>query len=319
MSNEGEDRAVYEEISEKRRKLVLFILDAVIFGFVLSALSWVIPIFVPSSWASIILALCILLLIFLGWLTFKLIVPPMRIRETVFCCFIQNMKEGSVVVLDLPVWYQFSVVGAEAFTQLVERKPEYKEKLKESLDPKDKILRDFGIFAIIEWLAHLGAISISFAGYRRPPPVVIYKGLRKVGELPKGLLEENVFLSSIQPTFPISIPKNVRIQLENGAVILNDRLMKITIAVNFSSWSRGVDLRLQHLLHISDEERMNYGTMVGRITFDAEFKAWSMFSPKADKYYTFAKEMLENLRLNYGWSEYIEDLKESVFWKHILK
>jgi len=306
-----------EEISEKRRKLVLFILEAIGFGFVLSALSWVIPIFVPSSLAPLILVLCILSLILLGWLTFKLIVPPMRIKETVPCCFIQNMKEGSVVVLE-PVWYQFSEVASLAFTQLVERKPEYEEKLKKPIELKDKILRDFGIFAIIEWLAHLGAVIVPFAGYKRLPPRVIFKGEREVGELPKELIDENAFLRIIKPTFPISIPKNAKIQVENGAVILNNPFMKITITINFSSWRRGFDLRLQHLLHISDEERMNYGTIMGAITFDAEFKAWSMFYPNPDKYYTYAKDMLENLRLNYGWSEYIEGFKESVFWKHHL-
>jgi len=288
-------------------------LDAVIFGFVVSALSWVFQVFVPISYVVIILGICILCLMLSGWLTFRLIVPPMRIKETVLCSLIQNMKEGSVEILE-PNWYEFSVVAASAFTQIGQQKPEYKEKLKTAIDLKDDVLRDFGIFAMIEWLTKLSTIIISFSGYRRTTPRVIPKGI-DTGNLPKELTEENVFLKNIEliPP-PINIPK---IRVENDTIILNNPPMKISITINFHSWRKGLDLRIQHLLQIPDKERENYGTISGQIIFDAEFDWWSIFSRRADEYYILAKKMVENLRCSYGWSEYIEDLKESFFWKHL--
>jgi hypothetical protein len=306
-----EDMVLSTEISEKRKKLFLFILDAVIFGLVVSALSWVFQILVPFSYVLIILALAIFFLLLSGWITFKLTVAPTRLKDTVSCCLIQDMKEGTVVIL-FPNWYEFSVVAAKAFKMIGDQKPEYKDKLKTAINLEDKVLRDFGIFAIIEWLTKLSTITISFSGYRRTAPRVIPEGI-ETGKLPKELMEKNVFLSNIEPMLPINIPK---VQVENGTVVLNKPPMKISIDMNFHSWRKGLDLRIQHVLNISDKEQKNYGTIAGQIRFDAEFKWWSIFSRKADKYYTLASEMLENLRCNYGWSEYIEDLKESLYWKH---
>jgi len=116
----------------------------------------------------------------------------------------------------------------------------------------------------------------------------------------------------------LNLPEKTKIRVENGVVILDYDLMRITLKIIFNGWVRSVDLRVRHLVDVSKEDLEHCGIISGIISFNAEFKFRSIFSRNADTYYAYSKRMLENLRCNYSWSEFIKNAKEQVFWKHML-
>ena len=316
-----------EEVSKKRRELILFIFSAVIFGFVLSILSWALPYFIPS-WLSPLntLIISLFVLILLGYFSFRLIIPPLQIKDIVDFCLIQDMKQKSIFN-STGIYYTFLSHADHAFQELKKKNPEYNEILGKPLKFEDKILHDLMIYLIIYWLVILPAFVRIFAFRRSPRPPRLYFDIEEkmknvhIKYYAKNL-KDNIFLniSSIREMIKtIRLPRNMKISIEENKIVLQNRYIKITITFAFYEWFRGIDLRLQHFLNLTDEETKTLGTLVGGIHFEAKFKPWAILIPSADKYYYFAKEMLKNLHDNYSWSACLEDLKESLLWKHLLR
>ena len=157
------------------------------------------------------------------------------------------------------------------------------------------------------------------SGIGRPPPCTIFEGKSENVQLSEEVLEQNIFLKNLHESsiLPLNFPKKTKIQVKNGEVILDHKMMKITIAIMFNQWLRGLDFRINHLLNIHDEKDEQYPTISRTIIFKADFKLRAIFSRKADNYYDYVKKMAENLRSNYGWSRFIENLKEAAYWQHI--
>lgn len=284
----------------------------------MSSFFWAFEAFIPKESTIVVLVIALTLLVVLGIITFKLIVSPTRIQENIPCVLVMNLAEGSIEIFD-PVWYEFSMVAALAFSGITEKFPEYKEKLKVTLDLKGKTINDFSVFAIIELLKKLSASVICLSGYGRSFSPIIFKGKQPAYNLPKEVIDQNLFLTSVESPFPLNLPENTTLRVENGAVILDHNLIKIVLKVNFNQWWRSVDSRTMLLLDISKENLDNYATIRGFISFNAAFKFRSIFSRNANNYYNYSKNMLENLRYNYSWTEFLKNLKEYVFWKHVLK
>jgi hypothetical protein len=315
-----------EEISKKRKELVLFIFSAVVFGLVLSFLSLSLPYLIPE-WVSpsAMFIASLFALVLLGLISFKLIVPPLQIKEVVDFCLIQNMEQKSIFTPIKP-YYNFWFDAGIAFGDLVREKPEYEELLEKPFELRNEVLRDLVIYLLLCWLSQLPASTIIF-DFRRPPaPPKLYSDenekMRNIHVSYFANNLKNVFLeipSLRESVQVIRLPRNMDINVEKDKITLWNRYVKITLTFAFYRWFRGIDLRLKRLFSLTDEEINVLGTLFGGIQFEAQFKPLAMVMPTADKYYSFAKDMLENLRRNYSWSACLDDLKEFIFWDHTLK
>ena len=74
-------------------------------------------------------------MLILGIVAFNLIVSPTRIHEKMSCVLIQNMREGSIEIID-DIRYEFSFVAGSAFYQILNVFPEQKDKIKQPIDLK---------------------------------------------------------------------------------------------------------------------------------------------------------------------------------------
>lgn len=125
--------------------------------------------------------------------------------------------------------------------------------------------------------------------------------------------------NKIGSPIPINLPEDFTIKVEKEALILDHKIMKITIKVIFNSWVRSIDARSKLILDIPQDEKNNYATISGSISFKAEFKVRSIFSRDTEKHIEYVRNMLTNLKSNYSWSEYLKSLREYAFWKHMSK
>lgn len=266
-----------------------------------------------------ILIVAIYFIVILILVVFKLIVSPTKIDEVMSCVMILNLTEGCPEMFD-PVWYQFSTVTCEAFSGIVSIFPEIRTQIKKSSGLKSDFLADFGFYALVEWIKHLQSTTISFSGFGKNSNPLRFKGKLPAYKIPKEIKDTNIFLKNdIGSPFPINLPENITIEKEKGALVLDHKFFKITIKIIFNQWIRSIDSRTSLILDKDKDEKTDYATVSGVISFKTDFKIWSVFSNDSKNYEIYVSNLLENLRLNYSWSEYLNSLKEYAFWKHMLK
>lgn len=290
-----------------------------LFGIVISVFSWALQTFLKTDWAIIVLIFTVSFIAILIVVVFKLIVSPTKIDEVMSCIIILNLTKGCPEFFD-PVWYEFSVIACEAFSGLTNKIPEIENKLKEFPDFKDKVFIDFGTFAIIEWLKKLQSPSNSFSGFGKNNYPIRFRGKLPAYKLSEKIIDENIFLKNeIGTPLPLNLPENMNIEVKDGALVLNHKIVKIIIKLIFHQSVQSIDNRTRLILEIPQDEKSDYVTVSGVISFKADFKFRSTFSRNADEYHGYVRNMLENLRAKYSWSEYLKNLREFAFWKHILK
>jgi hypothetical protein len=254
-----------------------------------------------------------------------LIVTPQVIDESVSISLIHDVKRGLFVNL-MPNQYALSKIAAEGFSRVCSREDKYNDFLHESIDIIDfdnEIWKDFWLYVTVNWLTRLSVTELHFTGLRKHPPKIDINWL-ETAHIPKELKQSNIFMKYVAGKHILSyaylIPfETLKFKLEKNQVIIKYTPMKITISYRLTQNISGIDLRISSMLGIPQKDLSNYETISGFIRFKAEFGAKSIFYRKSDKYYVLAKQLLENLRANYGWNEYIEDLKEYVYWLHVCK
>ena len=252
-------------------------------------------------------------MLILGLVIFKLIVTETKIHETMPCLLIHNMKMGTINSLLAFTYYRFSIIASHAFQF------SGKNRLKQELKLGDELLKQFCVYAIIGWLKISSASFSHFSGYGENPSKVVFDGKTVTHSLPKTLIEQNIFLKSIKSMFPLNLPEKATIKVENGSVILDYKLMQITISIKFNEWLRGLDSRMKYLLNIPKKNVNDYAMLSGIISFETKFKFRSIFSRDGDRYYIYSKKLVDNLRCNFSSSNLLENIKEAAFWKHINK
>lgn len=312
------------DISRVRNNIALFMLSSVVFGVVLGFLSWSISQILPS-WvrAEYVLVLSILSLLLLGYVAFRLIIPPMKIDYAVDCYLMQSMKTGDLLT-PITMYYPFSFVAANAFQELGKALPEYKDLLKQPLDLQGVPIKHFMLYSILAWLSKLPAATV-FAAYRItvPRPPRIYQDPKeKMQTVHHTLYARN--LSNIFVGVPslreslvshLTLPRSMRLDIKDDKVTLRNRYLRIEISYQAYQWFRGLDARLLNILAIGKEEMESYGSVSAVIRFQASLSApWTLL-PKANVYWNFAIDVLENMRVEYSWTTMMNDMKEWLTWE----
>jgi len=315
------------EVSKAKENIILFMLSSVAFGVVFSFLTWALPSLIPA-WFSPLIALIISLvaLVGLGILVYRIMVPPLVIRDSIDCYLVHNMKKGTVIFpssLNYNYWFSAS----SAFGQLAESKPEYKNVLNSNIDLQSNIFKQFLLYAILAWLGKLPSISLfsTNRNYVPSPPKIFSDITEKMKRIHYAFFTHKISNEFVKiPNLMmflhfIMVPRSFNISIFDDKVILKNNYVTIEITFRTFSWFNGVDLRLRDLLKIPDNEYEDYGSLSSVIIFNAKLNPIYALFPKADKYWNFVKDAKENLRLEYGYSALLDDLKETLVWKNLTK
>jgi len=316
------------DISETRRNIVLFMLSSVVFGVVLAFLSWSIGYLVPS-WLSPwhVLFVSVASLLALGFVAFRLMIPPLRVTDTIGCYMVQDMKTSQVLSPSL-VHYGFWHVAAYAFQELIKADLRHSDFLRQPIDLDSKLLRQFMMYAILEWLGRLPAVTM-LAALRTRVPILprIYRDrnekMRDIHPLYYTRAISNSFLNvqSLKDAAlpPIRLPRNMKLEVSDKRVVISNRYVRIEITPEVYQWSRGMDLRMQKMLKLTDDETESLGSLSAAIRFDARLSLHYAIFPRSEKYWEFAKDALENLRAEYDWGLFLEDVKEYLTWESLTR
>jgi len=316
------------EISETRRNIVLFMLSSVVFGIVLAFLSWSIEYLIPS-WLSPwhILGISVVSLLALGFVAFRLMIPPLRVTDTIDCYMVQDMKTSLVLSPSL-VHYDFWHVAAYAFQELIKADVRHSDFLRQPIDLHSKLLKQFMMYAILKWLGRLPGVTMLAALRTRVPiPPRIYRDrnekMRNTHPLyyTKAICNSFLNVQSLKDTAwpPIRLPRNMKLEVSNERVVMSNRYVRIEITSEIYQWSRGMDLRMRKMLRLTDDENQSLGSLSAAIRFDARLSLHYAIFPRSERYWEFAKDTLENLRAEYDWGLFLEDVKEFLTWESLTR
>lgn len=314
-----------QELAKTKKDVVLFVLSSLVFGLVLSFLAWAIPSFIPQWFSpSYVLFGSIVLLLILGLIAFRLLVPPMKIQDTAQCYLAYDMEKNETLYSEM-LNYDFWNIASMGFYELRTSKSEYKDALQHQLDLRGNLLKQFMIYSIVNWLTLLPATTL-FASYRTkvPSPPRLYQDPNQkmrtipyasyIGEVKNEFLELPFFKA--RSLSSIKLPRSIRLQLNENGVTLRNRY--VTIMIGFQAYQQiaGVDLRIEKLLGL-EKGKNRVMSISAVITFDAKPNAFWWMLPKANSYWNFAKETFENLKGHYDWGCLLDDVKETLTWKKL--
>lgn len=314
-----------QELAKTKKDVVLFVLSSLVFGLVLSFLAWAIPSFIPQSLPpAYVLIGSIVLLLILGIVAFRLLVPPIKIQDAAQCYLAYDMEKNEPLYSEM-LNYDFWNIASMGFYELRTSKPEYKDALRHQLDLRGNLLRQFMIYTIVNWLTLLSATTL-FASYRTKVPDAprLYQDPNQktrtipyasyIGEVKNAFLELPFFKGTSLSN--IKLPRSIRLQLSENGVTLRNRY--VTIVIGFQSYQQiaGVDLRVEKLLGL-EKGKNRVMSISALITFDAKPNAFWWMLPKANSYWNFARDMVENLKGHYDWRCLLDDVKETLTWKNL--
>ena len=315
------------EVSDAKKNIILFMLSSVAFGIVFSFLTWALPSFIPN-WFSPQLGLVISLiaLVGLGAVVYRIMIPPLVIKDSINCYLAYNLKNGTVLSpISLNYHYWFS--ASYAFDELSKTKPEYKSMLNSNIDLENIIFKQFMLYAILSWLSKLPSVSL-FSANRNFVPAApklysdVNEKMKRIHHafLTNKITNEFVKIPSLITLIPyIMLPRSFILSVFDDRMIIKNNYVTIEISFKTYSWFRGLDIRLCDLLKIPENEYENYGSLSSVILFNAKLNPIYALFPKADKYWNFVKDAKENFRLEYDYPALLDDLKESLVWKSLTK
>jgi hypothetical protein len=315
----------YQDLGKPKKDIILFAFSSIVFGIVLSFLAWAIPFFVPS-WLlpSYVLTASIILLLILGGVAFRLLMPQIRIQDAVDCYFVYDTKRNEVLYSTM-LNYGFWNVASEYFHKLMSSKSEFKDLLRRPLDLRDNLLMQFMIFAIVHWLV-LIRYTTFFEANRLAiaiPPRIFHSSeeMQRIDYTTFSL--KNVFLelntAKGGPLSSVMLPRSVRLEVTEDGVTLRNRYLTVALGFYLLQQSPGVDVRIENLLGLEKGNAGRYYGISAAITFDARLNTFWWILPKAKTYWTFAKDLNNNLRVQYGWSLMLNDAKEALIWETLTK
>lgn len=315
------------EVSEAKKNIILFMLSSVAFGVVFSFLTWAFPFLIPNwfspQWGF---GISLIVLIILGIFVYRIMIPPLVIKDTVNCYLAYNLKTGNVLS-PISLNYHYWFTASYAFDQLANVKSEYRTILNNNIDLESSIFKQYMVYAILSWLGKLPSISLFSANRNFVPaaPKIFADTNEKMKRIhheffTNEIKNEFVKIPTLKSLFHyIMLPRNFSLLVADDKVILKNNYVTIEISFKTYSWFRGMDLRLCDLLKIPENEYENYGSLSSVIIFNAKLNPVYALFPKADKYWTFVKDIKENLRLEYDYPALLSDLKESLIWKSLTK
>jgi hypothetical protein len=109
-----------EGIQEKRKELLLYFLDVIIFGVIVSTLFLGFESFLRNIWSNDILFVIIGFLVILGLIVFKLIVTPTKIQEKMSCALVHNRLDGIIEYIH-PIMTPLSVLAHNTFEEITKK------------------------------------------------------------------------------------------------------------------------------------------------------------------------------------------------------
>ena len=312
-----------DKTSEARKRLGLFILSSVLFGVAVGLFTDSLPVLIPASIMPYVLIAAIMAFIILGFVAFKIMLPPLTIKDSIYCYLLYDKQTGQPILLN--VNYPFLTNTYHALEELFKTNPNMKTKL-QNQQLQSTIFKDLIFYSILSWIGDIVNRTHIFYAMRSdaPRPPKLHYDTKRVHEFNmKEIIAplNNMFtqVPQLQSMFAMAkLPKGMNISIKEDAVILHNWYVKIHMSFRLgASGLQGHDLRFAQLLKIEPAKNQNIAFQVAFINFEASFNSLTMLFPQSDLYWDYTQELLKNLYLNYDAESLLKDIKDGLIWKKL--
>lgn len=313
-----------DKTTEARKQLGLFILSSVLFGVAVGLFTDSLPMLIPASITPYVLIAAIMAFIILGFVAFKIMIPPLTIKDSIYCYLLYDKQQGQALIFSNSN-YEFLTNAYYALEELFKVNPDRKTEL-QNQDILSPIFKDLIFYSILSWIGFIvNRRHIIYAMRSEVPrPPKLHYNVKRVHEFSmKEMITplDNIFtqLPQLQLMFNMAkLPKGMNIDIKENEVILHNRYVKIAISFRLGAGGlQGHDIRIAKLLKIDPKRNHNIAFQASFINFEANFNPLTMLLPQSDLYWEYTQELLKNLYLNYDIDAVLKDIKDELIWEKL--
>lgn len=313
-----------DKTSEARKRLGLFILSSVLFGVAVGLFTDSLPVLIPASIMPYVLIAAIMAFIILGFVAFKIMLPPLTIKDSIYCYLLYDKQQGQPLFFN-DTSYEFLINAAFALKELFKANPNKKTEF-QNPSVQSPIFKDLTFYSILSWIGSIVNVVYIFYAMRSdvPRPPKLHSDTKRVHEFSmKEMIAplNNMFtqLPQLQLMFNMAkLPKGMNIYVKDDKVILYNWYVKITMSFRLGNGGlQGHDIRIAKLLKIDPKRNHNIAFQASFINFEANFNPLTMLLPQSDLYWGYTQELLKNLYLNYDIDAVLKDIKDELIWEKL--